>query len=79
MLRCYLQSAAHVFGNQFAGIFPCCLVYLLVLALVQEQVVAHTTTDEALLDAWQGIYGMVNLQQLAVVGIQVRTNLWVHT
>ena len=78
MFRCYLQSAAHVLGDQLAGIFLCRLVHLLVLALVQEQVVAHTTTDEALLDTRQGIYGMIDLQQLAVVGVQVRTNLRVH-
>ena len=34
MFRCYLQSAAHVLGDQLAGIFPCRLVHLLVLALV---------------------------------------------
>ena len=78
MFRRHLQSAAHMLGNQLAGVFPCRLVHLLVLALVQQQVVANTTAYEALLDSRQGIHGMVNLQQLAVVGIEVRTNLRVH-
>ena len=34
MFRCHLQSAAHVLGNQFTGVFPCRLIHLLVLALV---------------------------------------------
>ena len=70
MLRCYLQSAAHMLGNQLAGVFPCRLIHLLILALVQQQVVTHTTAYKALLDTRQGIHGMVNLQQLAVGGIE---------
>ena len=79
MFRSYLQSAAHVLGNQFARVFSSRLIHLFVLALMQQKVVTHTTTNETLLDSRQSIYSMINLQKLAVVGIEVRTNLRVYT
>ena len=78
MFRCHLQTTAHVLGNQFAGILPGHLVEFLVLVLVQNQIVAHATADETLLDAWQGIDCSVDLQQFAVVNVEVRADLRVH-
>ena len=49
VLRRYLQSSAHVVAYQFSRILTCGLVGLLVLALVQQQVVAHSSAYEALL------------------------------
>ena len=74
VLRCHLQAATYVVDNQFAGILACSLIDGFVLAVVQYQVVAHATAYEALLDAGQGIYGMVDVQQWAVVSVQVGTD-----
>ena len=78
MLWGNLQATAHVLGNQLTCVLASRLVALLVLAFVQEKVVSHTTSDEALLDARKCIHGMVDFEQLAVVGVEVRTDLWVH-
>ena len=72
---CHLQSSAHMLANQLASILPCCLITLLVFAVVQKKVVAHTAADETLLYPWQGIYSMVDIQQGRVVGVQIRTDL----
>ena len=79
MLRSHLQSAAHMLGYQLTGVLACRLIELLVLALVQEQVIAHTTSYKALLDTRQSIHGMVDVQEFAMVGIEVRADLWMHT
>ncbi len=60
MLRSHLQSAAHVLGNQLTRVFSSRLIHLLVLALMQQKVVTHTTTNETLLDTRQSIYSMIN-------------------
>ena len=60
----HLQTSADMILNQFACVLHSGLVRLLVLATIQEQVVAHTTANETLFDAWQGIDGTINLQQL---------------
>ena len=39
---------------------------------MQKQVVTHPAADIAPLNARQSVYGMVNVQQSRVVGIQVR-------
>lgn len=62
-------------GNQFACVGRRTLVYRRILAFVQQQVVSYPTADEALLDTGQGIYGMVDVQQRTMVGIQVRAYL----
>ena len=79
MLWCDLQTAAHMPCDELAGIVHCCLVTRLVLAAVQQQVVAHATANIAVLDAWQGIHCAIHLQQFGVIGIQVRTDLWMDT
>ena len=71
MLRCYLQATADMAGNEFAGIFLRTFVSVRVLALVQQQVIAYTAANEGLLEAGQGIYGMIDVEQRTVVRIQV--------
>ena len=75
VFRRHLQSSAYMFADQLAGILPCCLITLLILAVVQQKVVAHTAADETLLYLRQGIHSMVNIQQGRVVGVQIRTDL----
>lgn len=67
----HFQSAAHMLAYQFAGVFAGSLVGMLILALVQQQIVAHATSDETLLDARQSIYGMIDIKQGRMVGIEV--------
>ena len=69
--RCYLQATADMAGNELAGIFLRTFVSVRVLALVQQQVIAYTAANEGLLDAGQGIYGMIDVEQRTVVRIQV--------
>ena len=64
-----------MFRNQFAGVVHSSLVRLLVLAAMQEQVVAHTTANETLLNAWQGVDGTIDLKEFGMVGIQIRAYL----
>ena len=47
-------------GNELAGIFLRTFVSIRGLALVQQQVLAFTAAYEGLLDAGQGIYGMID-------------------
>ena len=77
MLRCYLQATADMAGNELAGIFLRTFVSVRVLALVQQQVIAYTAANEGLLDAGQGIYGMIDVEQRTVVRIQVGAYLGV--
>lgn len=77
MLRCYLQATADMAGNELAGIFLRTFVSVRVLALVQQQVIAYTAADERLLDAGQGIYGMIDVKQRTVVCIQIGAYLGV--
>ena len=71
VFRCYLQSSAHVFNYQLAGVFLSAFVYSLVFAFVQKQVVSHTAANKALFDSWKCIYGMIDVQQWSVVCIQI--------
>ena len=57
--------------DELTGIIAGSLVRLLVARAVQQQVVAHTAADEALLDTGQGIDRMVDVEQLRMVGIQI--------
>ena len=72
VLRSNLQPAAYMTRNQFTGVFGIHLVDTLVFCIMQKQVVTHPAADIAPLDARQSVYGMVNVQQSRVVGIQVR-------
>lgn len=49
-------------GDQLMGILLGGLVACLVLAVVQDEVVAHTTADETLLHTGYGIHGTVDIQ-----------------
>ena len=71
----HLQPSADVMADQLAGVLLCGAVGGLVLAAVQQQVVAYAAADEALLDAGQGVDGAVDVEQLAVVGVEVRADL----
>ena len=62
VFRGNLQPATDVLGYQLAGIFLGATVDGRVFALVQEQVVTHTATNETLLDARQGIYRMIDIE-----------------
>ena len=64
MLGSYLQASADMVLDQFAGVLHSGLVRLLVLAVIQQQVVAYTTADKTFLDAWQSVDSTVYLQQL---------------
>ena len=75
MLRGYLQTTAHVLCYQFASVLARSGIYLLVLALMEQQVVADTGTDEALLYLGQSIDSVVDVEQGGMVRIEVRTNL----
>ena len=63
MLGCHLQSSADVAGYEFAGVLACSLVRVFVVGVMQEQVVAHSRTDETLLYLRQGIDGVVDIEQ----------------
>ena len=75
VFRGNLQASADMSLDEFAGVFHGSLVRFLVLAAMQEQVVAHTTANETFLDAGQGVDSAIYLKQFRVVGIQIRTNL----
>ena len=71
----HLQASADVAGDEFAGVFAGALVHLRILALMEQEVVAHSAADERLLDTGQGVDGVVDVEQRAVVGVQVGTHL----
>ena len=50
-----------------------------VAAVVQQQVVAYAASDEALLDAGQGVDGAVDVEQRTVVGVEIGTHGGVDT
>ena len=39
--------------------------------MIEQQVVAHAAAYETLLDAWQGIDGVVDVEQAAMAGVEV--------
>ena len=75
MFRGHLQTTADMTADELVGIFLSCTVGGLVLAAVDKQVIADAATDEATLDTGQAVDGMVNVEQTAMVGIKVRTDL----
>ena len=62
-------------GDELAGVFLRRLVGGFVLAPVQEEVVTHTTADEAALDTREGIDSAVDVEQLGMTGVEVRADL----
>lgn len=67
ILRCHLQSAAHMLGDQLARILHGSLVGFLVLALMEDKIVAYATSNEAFLYSRQCIDSVIYVEQLAVV------------
>ena len=78
MFGCYLQASAYMFHDEFAGVFGGTPVYGGVFAFVQEQVVAHAASDKAFFDARHRVHAAVDVQQRAVVGVQVRADFRMH-
>ena len=79
MFRRHFQPSAHVAHYQLACVFGRTAVGSRILALVQQQVVTHTASDEAFLDARQCVYGVVDVEQRTVVRVQVRTDFRMDT
>jgi len=79
VLRCHLQSSAYMTGDKLPCVFLGRTVGLLVLAAVEKQVIAHTAAYEAALDARHGVYGVVDVEQSTVIGVEVRTDLRMDT
>ena len=77
VLGCHFQAAADVTGDEFAGIVTGALVHHRVFARVQQQVVAHAAADERLLDAGQGVHRTIDVEQRAMVGVQVGAHVGV--
>ena len=71
MLGSHLQTAAHVVADEFFGIGLGGLVHPSVVTAVEQQVVAHAAADETLLHPGDGIDGTVEVDQTAVVGVEV--------
>ena len=69
VLGSHFETPADMTADEFAGVLGGGLVAMLVGASVQEQVVAHATADETLLDLRQGINGLIHLEQGRVVGM----------
>ncbi len=76
---CDLEPAADMTAYQFAGIVLCRLVRIGVVAAVQQEIVAHTAADEALPDARLAVDGFIDLEQRAVIGVEVGTDGRVNT
>ena len=75
MLRRHLQATRDMALYKLAGILTRHAVDVIVLAAMKQEVVPHAGADERLLYLWQGIDGMIDIEQGAVVGIQVGTYL----
>ena len=56
---------------QFARIFLRRPVGFLVLSPMQQQVVAHTTSNKTLFDIWQSINSPIHLKQFRVIGVEI--------
>ena len=64
-------------GDELSGILSGGFVGLLVLTLIEQEVIAHTAADEALLHAGQCVDGMVDVKQTGEIRVEVGTDLWV--
>lgn len=74
VLGSHLQSATDVTADKFPSILACSLVGIIVRAMVEQQVIAHTTSDEALLDARDTVYSMIDVEQTSMAGVKVGTD-----
>jgi len=69
MFRSHLQSSAYMTAYQFTGIFGGGPVHGLILAAVQQQIVANAAPYETLFYARHGVDGMVYVKQSAMVSV----------
>ena len=75
MLGSHLQPSAHMVLDEFACIAMVHLINIYIACVMQNEVVADTTSDEALLDSFDRIYSVIDVEQGTVVGIQVGADL----
>ena len=64
-------------GDELSGILSGGFVGLLVLALIEQKIVAHTTADETLFHTRQRIDSMVDVEQTGEIRVEVGTDLWI--
>ena len=69
VLRSHFQTSADVAGDEFASVLTGSLVDGIVLAVMQQKVVAHTAADETLLDARQRVDSVIDIEEFGVVRI----------
>ena len=74
MFGCHLQSSADMTLDELACVFVGSAVDRLVLAAVEQEVVAHAAAYIATSDIGQGIDTAVDVDKSTVVGIEVRTD-----
>lgn len=75
MFGCHLQTSAHMSAYQFTSVFPVVFVDRFIIGLVEQKVIAHSATYEALLYALYGIDTAVNVEQRPVVSVEVLADL----
>lgn len=75
MLRSNLQTSANVFGDELACVLFCCTIRFLVLRTIQQKVITYSRTDKTLLYTRKSINGMIDVEQLAMICIQIRADL----
>ena len=64
-------------GDELAGVLLGCLIGGFILAAVEQEVVANAAAYETALNAWQGIDGVVDIEQFGVIGISADGCSWV--
>lgn len=79
VLWSHFQSARHMEANQFLIVLPIHLVHFLIAGFVHGEVVAHTAADKRLFHLRHCIYGVVDVEQGTVVGVQIAAWLRVQT
>ena len=79
MFRSHFQASTYMTCYQLPSVFRCTLVYFRILALVQQQIISDTASDKTLFNLRERIDSMINIQQRAMIGIQVRTYLRMDT
>lgn len=71
----YFETAADVAGDEFFGVLAVDAVGVWVARVVEQEVVADAGADETLFDAREGIDGMVDVEELGVVGVEVAADV----
>ena len=75
VFRSHFQPAAHMSGNQFPCIFVGRAVELFIFPVVQKHVIPYAAAYEALLDSVHLVHSPIDIQQGAVVSIEVGADL----